>query len=58
LGTTTVNNPTTVFSCHARTETVAAFANKVARLESTFHILTPARISEGIRLTGNSEMAV
>jgi hypothetical protein len=58
LGTTTVNNLATIFSCHARTETVAAFANKVARLISTFHILTPARAAKGIRLTGNSEMAV
>jgi hypothetical protein len=39
----TVQDFATIFGGHARTETVAAFANKVARLKSTFHIIAPAR---------------
>jgi len=37
----TVQDFAAVFGGHARTETVAAFANKVARLESAFHLNAP-----------------
>jgi len=38
----TVQDFAAIFGGHARTETVAAFTNKVARLEGTFHINAPA----------------
>ena len=45
----TVQDFAAIFCGHARTETVAAFANKVARLESTFHIIAPAKGDSSIR---------
>jgi len=41
MGTTLCNDAASAWRRHARTETVATFANQFTGLISTFHIITP-----------------
>ncbi len=49
LGAAARQNLTTIFRRHTRAEAVTAGANKVGRLESTFHLTTLLKVTAFVR---------